>query len=417
MPKKAFELGPLAVSRLTQPGFHFVGGVAGLALHVLPSGSRSWILRVVVGGKRRDMGLGGFPDVTLAGARDKARQAREKVAAGVDPISDGRAARSALAASIAAAWTFSQCSAAFIKAKAPEWKNAKHAAQWTATLATYADGVIGSMLVRDVGLPQILAILEPIWQTKTETATRVRSRLEQILDWAAGRGYRDGPNPARWKGNLQAQLPSPNKIAKEQPHPALPVGDVGAFMQTLRKQAGIGARALEFAILTAARSGEVRGAAWTEINLEEAVWTIPAERMKMKKAHRVPLSSAAVDLLIAVRRVAGTDLVFVAPRGGQLSDMTLSAVLKRMEVPVVPHGFRSTFRDWCAERTNYPREVAEMALAHAIGDKVEAAYRRGDLFDKRRRLMAEWAAFCARVEVKKGDIVSMQERKAQRANN
>lgn len=396
MPKKARELGPLAVSRLKEPGRHPVGGVAGLLLQVSSTGARSWILRVVVAAKRRDMGLGGFPDVTLAGAHAAAREARAKIAFGVDPIADAKAARSALAASVAAAWTFSQCSVAYVDAKSPEWRNAKHVAQWTSTLETYAHPVIGDMLVRDVELPHVLAILEPIWKTKTETATRLRGRLEAVLDWATVRGYRSGPNPARWKGNLQSMLPSPKKVAKVEHHAALPAAAMGAFMAELRKAEGLGARALELAILTAARSGEVRGAEWREFDLDAAVWTVPAERMKMKREHRVPLSHAALRLLRSLPRMKGSTLVFPAASGRPLSDMTLSAVLRRMEVAAVPHGFRSTFRDWASEQTNFPRDAAEMALAHAIGDKVEAAYRRGDLFDKRVRMMADWAAFISK---------------------
>lgn len=403
MGKKADAMGPLAVARLTTPGLHFVGGVAGLGLQVAPTGARSWVLRLVVGGKRREMGLGGFPDVTLAGAREAARAARAKVKAGTDPIEEGRANRSAARASRLAALTFDEAARRYIAQHAAGWSNPKHAAQWRSTLATYAHPAIGEMLVRDVELPQVLAVLEPLWTTKTETASRLRGRIEAVLDWAIGRGYRLGPNPARWKGGLAACLPAPAKVARVEHHTALPLGQVGAFMQALRAQAGQGARALEFAILTAARSGEVRGALWSEIDRAAAVWTVSAARMKAKREHRVPLSDAALALLDALPRIAGDALVFPAQRGGPLSDMTLSAVLRRMAVDAVPHGFRSTFRDWAAERTNYPREAAEMALAHAIGDKVEAAYRRGDLFDKRRQMMSDWAAFCAGVEAEGGE--------------
>lgn len=406
MPRKAEELGPLAVSRLVEPGLHFVGGVPGLALQVVPSGARTWILRMLVAGRRRDMGLGGFPAVTLAQAREAAREARAKVRDGIDPIEKSRAARSKLQAELAAALTFDQCAAKFIKAHAPGWSNPKHAQQWTNTLQTYASPVLGSLLVRDVELSHVLAVLEPIWHAKTETASRVRGRMEQVLDWATARGYRHGLNPARWRGHLDKLLPAPSKVAKVEHHDALPVGDVGAFMVKLRAAAGMGARALEFAILTAARSGEVRGARWDEIDMTAAVWTVPAERMKAGKEHRVPLSAAALALLERLPRMEGCPLVFPSARGGMLSDMTLSAVLRRMKLEAVPHGFRSTFRDWAAERTHYPREVAEMALAHAVGDKVEAAYRRGDLFEKRRRLMDDWAAFLARVE-QRGAVVPL----------
>lgn len=395
MPKKASELGALQVSRLKMPGLHAVGGVAGLRLQVSPSGARSWILRTTIGGKRSEKGLGGYPDVSLAGAREASRAVRAQVAAGLNPITEARSARSAQRAAVAAAWTFDECVEGFMGDHSPKWGNAKHAAQWTSTLNTYASPVMGRLMVRDIGLPHVLDVLRPIWQTKTETASRVRARIEAVLDWATTNEYRQGLNPARWKGHLETILAAPTKVAKVEHHAALPVAAVGAFMASLRARQGLGARALEFTILTAARSGEVRGATWSEIDLDSAVWCVPAHRMKMKKEHRVPLSAAALELLRELQREDGAELVFPAAKGGQLSDMTLSTVLRRMEVPAVPHGFRSTFRDWCAEKTNYPRDAAEMALAHAIGDKVEAAYRRGDLFDKRVEMMSEWANYCA----------------------
>jgi integrase len=410
MPKKSKELGPLAVSKLRSPGLHFVGGVAGLALQVLPGGGRTWVLRATMGAKRRDMGLGGFPDVTLADARAAARKAREQIRAGLDPIIEARAAASANEASRIRYVTFEQAAHAYMAAHEPGWRNAKHAQQWRNTLETYAFPVVGRLIVGDVALPHILAVLEPIWKTKTETATRLRGRLEQILDWATARGYRDGLNPARWRGHLDKLLASPAKVARVEHRPALPFTEIGAFMQQLRAANGMGARALEFAILTAARSGEVRGATWSEIDLNAKIWTIPATRMKANREHRVPLSSTAVALLTGLPRVLRNDLVFPAPRGGSLSDMTLSAVLRRMNVPAVPHGFRSTFRDWAAERTAYPRDAAEMALAHTIGDKVEAAYRRGDLFERRRRMMTDWSSFCD--QKAKGRVVSIRHREA-----
>lgn len=426
MPKKAQELSPLAVSRLAKPGFHFVGGVAGLALQVLPSGGRSWVLRATVGTKRRDMGLGGFPDVTLADAREAARVARAKVRSGIDPIEEAQSARSMLRLAQSNAVSFERASLTYIETHEAGWRNVRHAQQWRNSLATHAYPVLGQVLVRDIELPQILAVLEPIWRAKTETATRVRGRIESVLDWATTKGYREGLNPARWKGHLSNLLPAAGKITEEKHFPALPVGDAGAFMMALRDQAGTGARALEFGILTAARSGEIRGATWGEIDIDAGSWTIPAKRMKMKTAHRVPLSRKAFELLAELPRVAGTDLLFVAPRGGEFSDTTLNAVIKRMnEVEgvtdrwidpkngrrVVQHGFRSTFRDWAAERTNYPNHVVEMALAHTIGDKVEAAYRRGDLFEKRAAMMSDWAAFLATPEAG-ATVIPMQSKRA-----
>lgn len=381
-----------------------------MALQVQSSGARSWLLRLSIAGKRREMGLGGFPDVTLADARRRARDEREKADNGVDPIAARRAAGALLRADLAKALTFKAAALAYVDAHEPGWRNAKHAEQWRNTLAsTYP--LIGSVQVRDVSLPHVLAILEPIWRTKTETASRLRGRIESVLDWATARGYREGLNPARWKGHLDHLLPAPGKIAKAGHHAALPVSEIGVFMQALRAQSGVGARALEFVIFTAARSGEVRGAKWSELDLDAKTWTIPAERMKAGKEHRVPLSEAALRLLRDQPRIAGTDLVFAAPRGGVLSDMTLVAVTRRMAVAAVPHGFRSTFRDWCSECTSYSRDVAEMALAHAIGDKVEAAYRRGDLFNKRVKMMNDWAAFLARPELS-AQVIDMQRKRS-----
>ena len=398
MARKAKELGALEVGRLVSPGLHAVGGVAGLALQVTDKGARSWILRVLIGGKRRDMGLGGYPDVTLAGAKEAARAARLKIKEGIDPIEDAKAKRSALYAARAAAMTFSEAAKAYIAVKESEWSNAKHGDQWRNTLATYAEPVIGNIFVRDIDQSHVLRVLEPIWLDKTETAKRVQGRIENILDWATASKFRQGDNPARWRGHLDMLLAKPGKIKNIEHHPALPMDDLGAFMVELRKQEGMGARALEFAILTAARSGEVRGATWSEIDLQDATWTIPASRMKMKREHRAALNAEAVTLLESLPRTG--DLIFPNTKGDMLSDMTLTAVLRRMNrSDITAHGFRSTFRDWCSERTNYPRDVAEMALAHAIGDKVEAAYRRGDLFEKRRRMMREWGKFSAKVQV------------------
>lgn len=404
MPKLAREMGALAVGRLAKErgaGLHFVGGVPGLAMQVTAGSASSWTLRAAIGGRRRDMGLGGYPAVTLAMAREKAREARELIRKGIDPIEQQRAAQSALRAAVASALTFKETAKAYMTTHEAGWKNAKHAQQWRNTLAQYAYPVMGELLVRDVSKEHVLAALRPIWTTKNETASRLRSRIELVLSYAMQAGYRpEGLNPARWRGGLDKLLPAPSKIAKGDHHPALPVDEAGAFMQRLRAAEGMGARALEFAILTAARSGEVRGAFWNEIDLGAGVWLVPAARMKAGNEHRVPLSTPAVALLKALPHVAGNDLVFPAARGGPLSDMTLSAVLRRMGVPAVPHGFRSTFRDWVGERTNYPRDVAEMALAHTIENKVEAAYRRGDLFEKRRAMMAEWATFLAAPAVK-----------------
>lgn len=393
MPRKARELSALEVRRLTAPGRWSVGGVDGLALQVTSPDARSWVLRVTAAGKQRELGLGSFPSVTLTEARERARSLRAQLSSGQDPVAERQAARSAAAAERAAQQTFETLAGQYIAQHASGWKNSKHTAQWTATLKTYVEPVIGNLLVRDITTAHVIKILDPIWLTKTETATRVRSRLEQVLDFAAARGLREGPNPARWRGNLDAALPKPARVAKVQHHPAVPVADVAAVMIRLRRQQGMGARALEFAVLSAARSGEIRSATWAELDLEKALWTVPAARMKAGREHRVPLTAPALALLAALPKGKADEPVFAAPRGGMLSDMTLSAVMRRMALDAVPHGFRSTFRDWAAECTDYPAEVAEMALAHAVGDKVEAAYRRGDLFEKRRQMMDDWAAF------------------------
>lgn len=417
MPKKVKELSALEVGRLARPGKHAffaVGGVPGLMLQVTATGARSWVLRKLIGGKRRDMGLGGYPARTLAMARQDARDAESKIKAGVDPIEEARAGQKALAAARAKAVTFKEAATTYIDAQEHGWRNVKHAQQWRNTLETYAYPVIGSLYVADIEMAHVLKILEKddLWTTKTETAHRVRGRIEAVLDWAKGRQLRSGDNPAAWKGNLDAQLASPEKVAKTKHHKAVDLDAVAGFISALRDEAGMGARALEFAILTAARSGEVRGATWTEFDIEGKVWTVPGDRMKAGKEHRVPLSAAAIKLLQGLPRFEGVPYVFAAPRGGTLSDMTLSAVMRRMKVDAVPHGFRSTFRDWAAERTGYPAEMAEMALAHTISDKVEAAYRRGDLFDKRRRMMDQWAQFLAKPASAEGKVVAIQSKRA-----
>lgn len=390
MPRIAKPLSALEVKRLTEPGQHAVGTVAGLRLLVKPSGARSWVLRTMIGTRRAELGLGGYPAVTLAQAIDYAREALQSIRRGTDPAAERRAKR------VTVEWTFKKTAEAYIAAHRTGWKNAKHAAQWGNTLETYAFPHFGHKHVRDVSKADVLAAIEPIWSEKNETATRVRNRIEMVLNYAVQRELRpEGLNPARWRGNLDAALPKASKVAVVEHHAALQIDAMHDFMARLRKAEGMGSKALQFVILTAARSGEVRGATWSEIDLQAATWSIPGPRMKSGRPHRVALSERALELLEALPRLEGStsDLVFFGRGDKPLSDMTITATLRRMKVAATAHGFRSTFRDWAAERTSQPAEVAEMALAHSVGDATEAAYRRGDLFDKRRELMELWAKF------------------------
>lgn len=385
--------GVKAIADSKVPGDYRDGG-SGLALQIARGGSASWILVYRRGpGVRRKMGLGSCPLVSLDMARQKAAAARQLLLEGRDPLSsraDEKARRLACP-------TFAAAAQRYIEVHKAGWKNEKHAAQWSATLATYAYPKFGNLPVSAVETAHVLEAVEPIWAAKPETASRLRGRIESILDYAKARKWRQGENPAAWKGHLALTLPARSKLRKVVHHAALPWRETTDFMSALRAQPGVGSLALQFAILTAARSGEVRGATWEEIDLEAKTWTIPADRMKAHREHRVPLTAPALEILrqMAVGRAPG-ELVFLGQRPGKpLSDMSLTAVLRRMNRgELTAHGFRSSFRDWCAEATSYPAEMAEMALAHAVSSKVEAAYRRGDMFEKRRRLMADWAAHC-----------------------
>lgn len=393
---RGFKLTQLKIDRLRSPGIY--GDGAGLSLKVTTGGSKSWIFRYMLVGKAHWMGLGSYPDVSLAEAREKAADMRKLTRQGIDPLAERRKEQNVIRAAIAKTITFDAAAEKFIDAHKAGWKNPKHVDQWRNTLATYASPVIGKLDVSLIDTAHVMRILEKddFWTTKTETASRVRGRIESVLDWATARKYRTGENPARWKGHLDKLLPARTKVAKREHHAALPWREIGAFMVELRNQAGVAARAVELAILTAARSGEVRGATWDEIDLEAGVWIVPADRMKAGKEHRVPLSGKALTLLKAQKEAFPLGLCFPGMKAGKaLSDMSLTAVLRRMErQDITVHGFRSTFRDWAAETTGYPSEMVEMALAHTISNKVEAAYRRGDLFEKRRRLMQDWSDFC-----------------------
>lgn len=364
-------------------------------------GSRSWVFRYRDNGRLREMGLGSARDVPLADARRKASDLRRLRADGGDPIATKRAGEVQRRTEAARGVTFRQIASEFIDAQKAGWRNDKHAAQWAATLYTYAYPTIGDLPVGEVDTSHVLAILQPIWATKPETASRIRGRIESILDAATARGLRDGENPARWRGRLSAILPARRRVAKVEHHAALPFAELPAFMTDLKARTGIGAAALRFAIMTAARSGEVRGLRWREIDLDGALWRVPADRMKAGREHRVHLVADALAILNSMASAEGRPdpdaLVFPgAKRGARLSDMSLTAVLRRMgRGDVTAHGFRSTFRDWASETTHFPSEVVEMALAHTIESKVEAAYRRGDLLAKRRQLMEAWAEFCS----------------------
>ena len=394
MPKVARELSATEVRRLKKPGMHAVGGVNGLYLNVKPSGARSWIQRLKVGGKLRELGLGSFPTVTLEQARERAREHRQQVWDGIDPIAARRAAQDALRAAEARRITFDQAATACWRSKSIEFRNPKHAQQWKSTLDLYASPVIGSLPVDQVELAHIVSILRPIWETKTETASRLRGRMETVLEWARVSNYRSGENPAKWE-TLKHVLPKPSKVKKVRHHAALPWQALPGFMTKLRGRKGIAARALEFLIPTWARSGEVRLATWDEIDLKAKLWTIPGARMKAGKQHRVPLSEPAVKLLKALPRHEESPYVFWAPRGGPLSDMALSAVTRRMEVAAVPHGFRSSAKDWARNSTSYADEVSELQLAHVSSDATRAAYARDELLAKRQRLVRDWAKFCS----------------------
>ena len=407
MSRPVHRLSPKAVESAKQPGYYCDGG--GLYLQVSASGSKSWIFRYARQGKVHEMGLGSGRDVSLAQARTKAEDARRHLASGLDPLAarDGRIAQERLRK--AGSISFSECASKFIAAHEAGWKNGKHADQWQNSLDTYAGPVIGQLPVRDVDTALVLRVLEPIWAKKPETASRLRGRIERILDYARVRGYRDGENPARWRGYLDKLLPSALNRKTREHHAALPYDELPEFMKELRAQGGSAARALEYLILTAARTGEVIGCKPEEIDIRKGVWTVPAARMKAGKEHRVPLSPQAIK--IVDDQPEGTYLFSGGKKGTPLSNMAMLELLKRMgRDDLTVHGFRSTFRDWAAECTSYPGEVCEMALAHAITDRVEAAYRRGDLFEKRRMLMLDWAKYC---DAPKGDVVPLARKRAQ----
>jgi integrase len=373
-------------------GMH--GDGAGLCLQVTPSGARSWIFRFSLFGRAREMGLGSLNTVSLAEARESALECRKLLRDGRDPIEERKAR---LAAAQAAATrrspTFEECAEEFVTAHRAEWTSSIHARQWAATMATYVYPLIGNLPVSTVDTRLVMRVLEPHWATKRETMSRVRGRIEVVLGWATTQQYRSGENPARWRGHLANLLAKGAKKTPIEHYKALPYLDLPAFMTKLRAIEGILARSLEFLILTAARTDEVRLSRWSEIDLAGRVWVIPAARMKAGRERRVPLSGRAVEILQSLPR--HSPYIFPGRGSAVAPNMMLWLLKEKMDVPATVHGFRSTFADWCAEQTDFPSEVREMALAHAVGDRVEAAYRRGDLFEKRRQLAEVWSDFCA----------------------
>ncbi|MEO6075009.1 MAG: integrase arm-type DNA-binding domain-containing protein [Burkholderiales bacterium] len=401
------RLSALRIAKVTKPGYYADGG--GLTLQVSHSGTKSWIFRFMLDGRAREMGLGPLHTIALAEARSKAMICRKQLLENIDPIEARRAQRGHERLQSARSMTFTACAAAYIAAHRVGWRNAKHATQWHNTLASYADPVFGALPVQEIDIGLVLRALEPIWHSKPETASRVRGRIESVLDWATVRGLRKGDNPARWRGHLESLLPSRAKLQVVEHHAALPYDQMALFMVDLHAQTGIAARALQFLILTAARTSEVIGARWDEFNLELKTWVVPAVRMKAHRDHRVPLSPHALKVIEEMRAIQTNEFVFPGARAGKaLSNMAMLMLLKRMHRGnLTAHGFRSTFRDWAAEQTNYPREVAEEALAHTLNNKVEAAYRRGDLFEKRQRLMMEWAKYCQARKMR-GNIIPIR---------
>ena len=429
MPKIAKPLSDLQVRRITRVGWHAVGGVAGLLLQVRkPTNEgaqmpRSWILRIKVGDQRQPIGLGSYPQVSLAAAHEQAAKLFVEAKQGVNLKAKKRALRSSLLSAAAMNKTFKVCAEAYMDAHSSDYTNDKHRKQWPATLITYAYPVIGNMLVSDIAMRDVRNVLEQetvvdintkgkLWYVKTETAKRLLGRIKTVLDYATVNDYRSGTNPAQWTGYLSTQLPSPKKLQKKEHHPAVPYQQMGDFMSTLPTNLCLSAKALEFLILTAVRSGSVRQAEWSEIDLGKALWIIPTEHTKARQEHRVPLQPQAIKLLKSIPKLAGSNLIFPSRTGKSLSDMAFSQLMRGMRergeltIEAVPHGFRSTFRDWAAEQTAYSDEIRKAASGHTVGDSVKEAYQRTDLLDKRRNLMNEWSNFLDKLTPTQSNIVT-----------
>jgi integrase len=404
--KSINRLSVLKIGNLKARGFYADGG--GLYLQVSPAGTKSWVFRFKVGSSGRYMGLGSANTMSLAEAREAASECRKLRLQGIDPIEHRKKERHRARLDSAQTMTFDQCRDAYIAAHGPSWKNRKHRQQWINTLTTYVSPVFGSVPVRSIEVDHVKRVLGPIWNIKPETASRLRGRIERILDWARASALRDGENPARWKGHVDQFYPARSKVRAVRHHPAIHYSDLPGFLLRLREQKGVAARALETLILTASRSSETLQATWDEIDFDARLWRVPARRMKMGNEHRVPLSDAALKILQRMYSARVNEFVFPGAKPNRpVSD--LECVLDRMGYDnITVHGFRSTFRTWAAEKTGFQREVVETALAHVISSRVEAAYQRGDLFEKRRRLMSEWARYCAGTEEAKGEVVAFK---------
>lgn len=394
MPRQAKALSAVEVNRLSAPGVHAVGGVPGLMLRIKPTGSKQWMLRAMIGGRRRDIGLGGFPAVGLADARERAREQRDLIFQGIDPVDQRRQRHAELRAEAETRITVRAAWVAFWRDKSAGLSDATRR-HWENSFRRYALPALGSMVVADVDLRHVESALRPIWESKTETASKLRGRLEALFSWATVKGYRSGDNPARWASGLKELLPPASRVANAQHHRALDIDQAPEFMRALRDAEGSAARCLELVILTGVRSGEGRSARWEQFDLSAGTWSIPAEQMKMKRDHVVPLPDAAITLLEALRGDQSAGLVFTSTHGRKLSDMALLAVLRRLGWAnrTTVHGFRAVFKSWSVERTDVPDFVSEMALAHAVGDSIMRAYQRSDLLAKRRRLMRLWSEF------------------------
>lgn len=399
MAKKIHLLTDREVKNLIKPGSNPDGN--GLYLQVSNTGSKAWFYRYQVNHKGRKHGLGSYPTISLKSARERAEQCRQLRANGIDPITHKRRNEADKKLEAAKAITFKECATLYIDSHKKGWKNLKHESQWTNTLTTYAYPVIGEISVQQIDVGLVMKVIEPIWHEKTETASRIRQRIEKVLDWAKVRQYRTGDNPAVWRGHIENLLPKRSKVQKVQHFKAMPYGDVPDYFKTLRKKETITSKALAFTILTATRNNEVREAKWHEIDLNAGIWSIPEERMKAEREHRVPLTQECLAVLEEAKKFKVNDYVFPGlSKNRPLSNQSLLKLLKTIHPTLTVHGFRSSFRDWCAEMTAYPREVAEAALAHSLTSATEAAYQRGDLLEKRREMMTTWATYCYSEEMK-----------------